>query len=104
MAEGRALMQDLSGAAKDVVSSKFPNSGTFDRAIMGGLVLGAPLAPHVTLPVLGGLAAGAGLYSQPVQNALVALLTKRPEMAPKIAELINKSTAPAIAATAMSQQ
>lgn len=104
MAEGKALMQDLSGAAKDVVSNKFPNSGTFDRAIMGGLVLGAPLAPHISLPIAGGLLAGAGMYSQPVQNALVALLTKRPDMAPKIAELINKSTSPAIAATAMSQQ
>lgn len=97
-ATGDALMQDLSAAGKQMLNPKVPNSGTYDRAIMGGLIMGSPLAPHVTLPVIGGLGIAAGAYTAPVQNALVALLTKRPDMAPQVASYLKQLSGPMTAA------
>lgn len=74
---GKALMQDLATAGDTVLSQRLPNSGTVDRALygVGGLASGVI---NPAIPV--GLIGGGALYTQPAQNTLAALLTKRPEL------------------------
>lgn len=91
---GEALMQDLAGAGQTVLGSKVPDSGTVGRAAWGAGALGATLGGGgVALPAA--LVGGAAMYSQPVQNALVALLTRRPESAPFVANYLRQLTGPA---------
>lgn len=81
-AEGRALMQDLSGPAKSVLGEAYPDSGTAGRmANMGALASGLvnPMIPA-------GLFAGAGLYSPQAQKLIAGLLTQRPAGAGLLAE------------------
>jgi len=97
MAEGRALMQDLSNAGKDVLTNKVPDSGTAGRMMAGsipGMAVGLAASPL-------GIA-----YTPAVQNALVTLLTKRPAMAPKVANYLKQLTGPATVAgiAALEQQ
>lgn len=95
MAEGRALLQDLSNAGKDVLTNKVPNSGTFDRLMTGSVAgLGVGLA---TSPLT-------MAYTPLVQNALVALMTKRPDMAPKIANYLKQLSGPVTAGAVLGQQ
>lgn len=88
MAEGKALMQDLSNAGKDVLASKVPNSGTADRIMSTtpGLALGIAASPLAVA------------YTPAVQNALVALLTKRPDMAPQVSNYLRQLSGPATVA------
>jgi len=102
-AEGDALMQDLSSAGKSVLSNKVPDSGTAGRALLGLLMGGSTVAaPHVAIPAMAGLGVA---YTPAVQNALVMLLTKRPEMAPQVANYLQQLAGPAsVGAAALSQQ
>jgi hypothetical protein len=86
-AKGNALMQDLSDAARAVVGDKVPNSGTAERLLYGGGALGSGLV-NPAIPMA--LAGGATAYTAPVQNALVSLVTKRPEFAKALASEVNK--------------
>lgn len=84
-AEGDALMQDLSSAGRSVLTNKVPDSGTAGRGFMGALLTGA-----FTVPAVAGMAAGGVAYTRPVQNALRALVSKRPEKAPQIANELRR--------------
>ena len=86
-ARGDALMQDFSGAGKNVLSQTVPDSGTATRALVeGGLLgagsLGAYMYEH---PVLGALGAGATLagtlpYTPWGQTAIQSVMAnKRPQ-------------------------
>lgn len=89
---GNAPMQDLATAAQNVIGNKVPNSGTVDRLT----TVAALLHPMAYAPA----AVGAmGVYSRPVQNALTALVAKRPEMAPVVANYLRQLVLPATAAT-----
>lgn len=98
--EGNALMQDLSDAARAVVGDKVPNSGTAERLLYGG---GALASGAVNPLIPASLAAGGAAYTQPVQNALVNLVSKRPEFAKALAQEINMigSSKPAQAVPSM---
>ena len=92
VARGDALMQDLGTAGQNVLGNKVPNSGTFDRAAMGVMGLGTGLLhPGIPAALIGGAAA----YTSPVQNFLVRLLAKRPDMAPMIADKMRLLSGPA---------
>ena len=93
-ATGDALMQDLSEAGKNVLSTKYPDSGTTGRALMGIGALGTA-AIHPVIPAA--LIGGSTMYTPMVQNALAALLTKRPDYAPAVANYLRKF-APALTA------
>ncbi len=84
---GNALMQDLSSAAKSIISDRVPNSATADRAMLAAGTFGAgtinPLIPAAAV-------SGAAAYTSPVQNALVSLVTKRPEFAKALASEVNR--------------
>lgn len=84
-ARGDALMQDLSDPARAILGSKVPNSGTADRLMNAGAIASSVVNPAV--PV--GLFAGAGMYSAPVQRALLELVTRRPGAAQPVAGLLN---------------
>ncbi|WP_217646956.1 lytic transglycosylase domain-containing protein [Achromobacter sp. NFACC18-2] len=100
-ARGGALMQDLSDAGRGVMNTTVPNSGTFDRAaLVGAATLSAanPLFPV-------GLAAGALPYLRGPNRLAAALIARRPEIAPQLAERISGvlPAAGVVAAPALNQ-
>lgn len=98
-AHGNALLQDWAETAKGVIDETVPNSGTFDRAIIGGGVLGSTLNPGAALPYWGALgAAKAGSmlgYSPAGRGAIGAMLSGRPELMREIGRGIGSLPAPA---------
>jgi len=88
--EGSALMQDLSDAGKNVLASKYPDSGTTGRALAGMLV--NPLM----WPKLATGVAGAGVASLPYlpggRQATAAMMAKRPDIARKMASLLRETS------------
>jgi hypothetical protein len=95
--QGKALMQDLSEAGKNVLSQKIPDSGTAYRMLLpyalgGGAAYASDkgyISPGTALAVI----ATAGAYSKPGQLALKTLLTERPDfiknLSPKIIEKLG---------------
>jgi len=86
-ARGRALMQDLSGAARDRMSSQIPNSGTADRLMLNAGALGAGVL-NPAIPA--GLAAASVPYLPGVNRAVTGLLTSRPQAAQSMANQLQK--------------
>ena len=86
-AKGRALMQDLSDAGRQVLGDKVPNSGTVDRALPTlGLIGAGAMNPAIPLSVLGGSLA----YTPQLQRALVSSLASRPQSAQAVAQGFRK--------------
>jgi hypothetical protein len=88
---GDALMQDLADSGSRL-GNKVPDSGTVGRGLIAGGGLAAGLI-NPAIPVA--LAGGAALYTAPVQNALAAMIARRPEMAPVVANYLRQLSAPA---------
>lgn len=86
-ARGRAPMQDLSDAAKDVLGTKVPDSGTPLRAAtLGAGWLGtAAIKPEVAVA----MTAAPIAYSEPGKRVLNALLSQRPGWANSLAEMMR---------------
>jgi hypothetical protein len=101
-ARGDALMQDLSEPAKKALGNKLPDSGTPYR---GFLTLGGAGAAQGLIGPAGavGVLAAPAMYSKLGQNALVALLTKRPDIATPASNALRRiapyAVAPAIGST-----
>ena len=87
--KGAALMQDLAGSGQRVLGNKVGNSFTTDRALLS---LGALGTGAINPAIPASLIAGAGMYSRPVQNALVSAVTKRPQSAGLLSDVVKKST------------
>lgn len=87
-AKGNALMQDLSEAGKNVISQKYPDSGTAGRLALGAGLAGGLAA--VNPMALAGAAAGALPYTAPGQRLAAALLTKRPTAAAPVGNFIEQ--------------
>ena len=83
---GNATMQDISDPGMQVLSTQFPNSGTFDRAIMGVGAAGGLAALDPSMLALAGIASLP--YAPGVQRGVANLLTRGPTMLP------NKFTKP----------
>jgi hypothetical protein len=94
-ARGEALGQDLGSAAQNVLGNKVPDSGTAGRVMSAMGAIGTA-AVHPAIPAA--LTAGAAMYSRPVQNALVELLTRRPDQAPAVANYLRQLIGPAAVA------
>ncbi len=94
-AEGDALMQDLARAGQRL-GTKVPDSGTAGRLMAGA---GAIAAGGLHLGIPAALAGGAALYSKPVQNALRALVLRRPDLAPDVANYLRRLSTPAALAS-----
>jgi hypothetical protein len=97
-ATGNALMQDFSTAGQQVLGSKYPDSGTAGRSLLG--MGAAALAGHEFLPpsvlapaALGG-AAVAAPYTQLGQKIAQALLMSRPSGAKAIGSAVDRYITP----------
>ena len=92
-AKGKALMQDLTDAGKNVLMQKYPDSGTIGRALVPLSLLGAGGgASYLTdnpLP-LAAAAMLTGPYLPGGRQATAAMLAKRPESAAKAAQLVRQ--------------
>lgn len=88
VARGTALLQDLSNAGQSVLGNRVPNSGTTDRAALAATVGAGLINPLIPL----GIAGGAGLYTSPLQRALVASVASRPQAAQPTADLLRQIT------------
>lgn len=97
-ARGGAMLQDLSEAGETVLGAKVPDSGTPFRAMVGGGLLGGAGFIEPTIPMVGG--ALAGLYTRPGQNALAAILARRPVGAPTVANALRRFAGPSAALAA----
>jgi hypothetical protein len=107
-ATGRALLQDLSEAGKDVMGSKYPDSGTAGRGAM--LAIPALAGAAYTSPIATGVGLGAGAiaaapYTQLGQRMATALLAKRPAYAAPLARALTSGApiAGAVASPALAQ-
>lgn len=91
-ARGNALMQDLSEPAKAVLGNKLPDSGTPYRAMLGAGVLtgGAGYFSNMDPLAMGGAAAIPLAFSRPGQNALAAILARRPASAEPVANALRR--------------
>ncbi len=96
-ARGEARMQDLSDAAKSVIGSNVPDSGTAGRGMAGAGLLALAggggemmhLPPEAVIPTVAAGAAGLGAYSRPGQSALATLLARRPDVAAPLADAVR---------------
>lgn len=88
VSEGNALMQDLTDAGQNILSSKVPDSGTVGR-LAGGIAVGGGMAA-VEPTTLGLTGLASLMYLPGGKQAISALLTKRPQGATKLAELVRK--------------
>lgn len=88
VSEGNALMQDLTDAGQNVLSSKVPDSGTVGR-LAGGLAVGGGMAA-VEPTVLGATGLASLMYLPGGKQAITALLTKRPQGAATLSQLVRK--------------
>jgi len=88
-AEGNALMQDLSGAAKSQMGGKIADSGTVGRLMLGGGALGAAMV-NPLIPA--GLLAGATAYTPAMQSLLRGAVSNRGSFAEPAANALRKAS------------
>lgn len=103
VARGEALGQDLGSAGQSVLGNRVPDSGTTGRAFLaGGAAASGFLEPTIPLSLLASSAA----YTPMVQNALRALVMRRPDAAPKAANYLRRlaSLAPYATVPAIEQR
>jgi hypothetical protein len=80
-ARGKALMQDLSNPAYDVLGNKIPDSGTANRLALSGLLTGAAhyIEPTAAVPT----ALASGLYTKPGMSLFQKLISPRSPLVEK---------------------
>ena len=84
--EGGAFLQNLSGPAKTIMSSHYNDSGTAGRlALSAGAIASGFATPAIPLSLLGASA----MYAPGVQKHVVNALTRRPDFARPLADLLN---------------
>lgn len=89
-ARGTALMQDLASAGQSVLGNKLPNSGTADRMIYGGGILGLGAGGMASLPATAALVGGGvAAYTPLGQSVLRGAVSSRPESAQAIAQALR---------------
>lgn len=89
-ARGTSLMQDLASAGQSVLGNKLSNSGTADRALYGGGLLGIGAGSMASLPATAALVGGGiAAYTPPVQSLLRGAVSSRPESAQAIAQALR---------------
>lgn len=97
-ATGNALMQDFSSAGQEVLGSKYPDSGTAGRSLLG--LAGAAAAGHMLLPpgaAIPAAAGGAALalpYTPMGQRLAQAILMSRPAAAVPVGNALTRYGVP----------
>lgn len=97
-ATGNALMQDFATAGQNVLGSKYPDSGTAGRSLLGlaaGAAAGHAFLPaEAMLPAALGVAAGAAPYSKIGQRLAQTLLMERPQGAQALGAALARYGSP----------
>jgi len=75
-ARGRALMQDLSMDAREVMGNDLPTSGTVERALLASMLAGGAMLDPTTAAIVG---AGSVPYLPGVQRGMAHALSSRPD-------------------------
>lgn len=88
VARGEALMQDTATAGREILGDQLPNSGTADR-LLNAMMLGGGYAIDPTLAM--GAVGLRGLYTDPVQEVIATLLTRRPEAVRTAGDLVRRA-------------
>lgn len=96
-AKGKALMQDIAEAGTNVLSPKYPDSGTAGRAALDLAVGGAGYAFNPLIPA--GLAAAGLPFVGAGRKATGNLLLNRPEEARKLADILRQGAAYGVTAS-----
>lgn len=95
-ARGRALMQDLSTDAREVMGGNLPTSGTAERSILAGILAGGSYID----PLTGVAAATATLpYLPGAQRVMAHLLASRPEIVRRTGQALQQYGPPVGAAS-----
>lgn len=86
---------DFGSAAQNVLGSKYPDSGTAGRGILGllttgGLGYGLATQPLSALTTLGGIGAASLPYTGLGQRAAAAALTTRPQFAQPVGQAVSR--------------
>jgi hypothetical protein len=94
IAQGSGLMQDLATSGREVLEGGVANSGTPERAMMAALISGRGSAGEMA-----GMVGTAGLYTDPAQKLIAALLARRPDIMRQAGTIVSRG-APISALTA----
>jgi hypothetical protein len=86
-ARGKAFMQDLSDAGVNVLGSKYPDSGSIGRLLMGAGTLGSGA---LNLGIPGALGVASLPYLPGGRQLMAALLARRPALAEPIANSVSR--------------
>jgi len=89
-ARGRALGQDLSGAAKQIIPARTPNSGTSERSMLGNILAGSLVLNPIGLIGAGGIAAA---YSRPGQALIRRAMRAAPRGSHTVADALSRGAA-----------
>lgn len=96
-AKGKALMQDIAEAGTNVLSSKYPDSGSAGRAAFSLGLGGAGYSFNPLIPA--GLAIAGLPFVGAGRKATANLLLNRPEEARKLAEILKQGAAYGVTAS-----
>ena len=96
-AKGKALLQDIAEAGTNVLSPKYPDSGTAGRAALDLAVGGAGYAFNPAIPA--GLAAAGLPFVGSGRKITANLLLNRPEEARKLADILRQGAAYGVTAS-----
>jgi len=88
-AAGRALGQNYAEAGKSILGNKVRDSGTPERLLLTGGALGAG---SINPMLAGGVLGGSALYTSPMQRALTAAASSRPDFAVPAAEFLRQNS------------
>jgi len=88
-AQGRADMQDFSGAAKRSMTGTVPNSGTPERMMMAALLHGVPYAGGFGFPGMGAEIGIGALYTKAGQDMMRKLAAGAPESREYLAQILR---------------
>lgn len=86
--EGRALMQDLAEAGTNVLSSKYPDSGTTGRALLD---MAALQSGFYNPAIPAGLIASGLPFVGPGRKVSAAILTQRPQASRNLGDLLSRN-------------
>lgn len=101
-ARGRANMQDLSEAGKSVLPEAIRDSGTTERILTTGALMGSPMAVEPATAL--GLGTLASLYTRPVQAMMRGSVLGRPQGVDAVGDYLRAGPAAQAAGSAQLQR
>lgn len=101
VARGTAQGQDLANAARNVLPSSVPDSGTAGRLVTAGLGGGAVAAPQLVVPAIAGGAGVMAAYSPAATRAFQGVMTRQAGPAGRFVDRLLQQAPVSVAAPAL---